>query len=55
MTPKAELMKAIKFKCIECCGGMREQVDGCELDDCPLYKYRPRFKKRVSKIVAEIK
>lgn len=32
---------AIKAKCLDCCCLDRIQVRECEIDDCPLWEYRP--------------
>ena len=39
---------AIKYFCLECCGGDRECIRNCEDKNCPLYPFRP-FKIRVKK------
>jgi hypothetical protein len=33
-------LKAIKAHCLDCSGGSRKEVQGCEIADCPLYPYR---------------
>ncbi len=33
-------MKAIRFKCLECCAGQRLEVRECLVVTCPLYCYR---------------
>ena len=42
--------KAIKDKCLECCNNQANEVKLCEIEDCPLHKYRlgknPDKKKR---------
>lgn len=32
--------KAIRAKCIDCCGGQRAEVRKCVSVDCPLHRYR---------------
>lgn len=36
MTP----LKAIRAKCVDCCGGSHYEVKLCPADDCPLWDYR---------------
>ena len=43
-----KLKQAIRKKCIECCGSLSE-ARRCEMDDCPLFKYRLGKIKRESK------
>lgn len=33
-------IKAIRLKCLDCCGGSRVEVRECELEDCSLWEYR---------------
>ena len=33
-------MKAIRHKCVECCGGQFNEVKQCPVVKCPLYPYR---------------
>ena len=35
-----ELIVAIRQKCLDCCGGMRKEVERCRIEKCPLHKYR---------------
>lgn len=35
-----ELLSAIRRKCMDCSGGMRNEVKGCKIRDCPLHPYR---------------
>ncbi len=37
---KAMLLSAIRRKCMDCSGNMRNEVRDCRIKDCPLYKYR---------------
>lgn len=32
--------KAIRQKCIDCCGGVHKEVKDCQIKDCPLWRYR---------------
>ncbi len=34
------LSRAIRAKCLDCCGGIRNEVRDCRLKDCPLWPYR---------------
>lgn len=43
---KSELWKAMRKMCLHCCGDMRSEVDECQAEDCPIFKYR--FGKAVS-------
>lgn len=45
-------LKAIRVKCIDCCGGSSREVQLCEIQDCPLFPYR--FGKRPSRVRREI-
>ena len=33
-------MKAIRARCIDCCGGQLYEVRLCPAEDCPLWVYR---------------
>lgn len=33
-------MKAIRAKCLDCCGGQYGEVKSCTCTDCPLYNFR---------------
>lgn len=33
-------MKAIKSKCVDCCGGSTREVKECTVESCPLFFYR---------------
>lgn len=33
-------MKAIRLKCLDCCNGSSNEVKECQIDKCPLYRYR---------------
>lgn len=37
---KKPLLKIIRAKCLECCGGSRHEVSLCSLTDCPNWPYR---------------
>lgn len=48
----AVLLVAIRAKCMECSGGMRREVHGCKLKECPLWPYRAvdaRYKPKPAK------
>jgi len=32
--------KAIRLKCIDCCGGNMAEVRRCPVENCPLWRYR---------------
>ena len=32
--------KAIRLKCIDCCGGNMAEVRKCDIISCPLWRYR---------------
>ena len=34
------LLEAIKLKCKDCCSGDLLEISKCEIEDCPLYKFR---------------
>lgn len=33
-------IKAIRAKCLDCCGGSAKEVRGCSAPHCPLFPYR---------------
>lgn len=33
-------VKAIRAKCLDCCGGQRLEVKECPVKDCPLWAFR---------------
>ncbi len=33
-------IKAIRKKCLECCGNHYSEIRHCEIIDCPLFPYR---------------
>lgn len=35
--------KAIHAKCLECSNHVREEINSCTVDTCPLWAYRPRY------------
>ena len=39
-TDTTALLKAIRKKCSDCCGGSRLEIDKCKLTGCPLHPYR---------------
>ena len=34
------IIKAIRAKCLDCCGVTKKEVHLCVLPHCPLYRYR---------------
>ena len=39
-------LQAIKAKCLDCCGGSREEVKYCSVDTCPLYVFKFELNKK---------
>lgn len=37
---KANLWRAIRAKCLDCCGNYTKEVEHCHLKDCKLWPYR---------------
>ena len=35
-----KIIRAIRAKCLDCCGGAKKEVALCVLPHCPLYRYR---------------
>ena len=33
-------IKAIRAKCLDCCGGDKQEVRMCPVSDCPIFPYR---------------
>ena len=33
-------MRAMRAKCLDCCGGSSSEVRRCEIAGCPLHEYR---------------
>lgn len=40
MADKITRAKAIRLKCLDCCGGIPAEVRRCTVDSCPLYPFR---------------
>ena len=40
MTAKAQILKSIRHKCIDCCADQLAEVRNCHLQDCSLWPYR---------------
>ena len=40
MTTKAELLKSIRRKCIDCCAGQMAEVRHCPVQTCYLWRFR---------------
>lgn len=53
MTREDELQAAINTKCLECSGGMRNEVRDCRLKSCALWPHRPYQRARVATCRAE--
>ena len=50
LTPK----QAVKYRCLDCCGGEKEEIKTCNVKSCVLYQYRRGHKGRVSvKLIRE--
>ena len=35
-----KVLEAIRFKCLDCCGGNNEELINCLVPECPLFAYR---------------
>lgn len=44
-----DVLKAVRRKCLDCCGNEVEEINGCPVEECPLYPYRPHYKERTPK------
>ena len=42
--------RAIRAKCIDCCGGNLENITNCTIIDCPLYMYRKGRKPKTEEL-----
>lgn len=40
MQERVSRSKAIRLKCLDCCGGQTAEVRKCPAQDCPLWRYR---------------
>ena len=40
MQKPTTLLRAIRAKCLDCCGGNSNEVKLCPCIDCPLYEFR---------------
>lgn len=40
MTTKAQIIRAIRSKCIDCCGGSKREVALCNATACDLWSFR---------------
>ena len=38
--PKSKLWRAIRAKCLDCCGNQQTEVRLCPAENCPLHPYR---------------
>lgn len=41
-------IKAIRAKCLDCCGGQRQEVKFCGAKDCPIWPYRHGHRPRAN-------
>jgi hypothetical protein len=48
MKTEMRVMKRIREKCLECCGGSPKEVRYCPLTDCPLWPVRFGHKPKVA-------
>ena len=39
-TERITRAKAIRLKCLDCCGQLRQEVKECPVTKCPLWRYR---------------
>lgn len=39
-TSHSNPVKAIRMKCVDCCGGMIREVEKCAIKNCALYPFR---------------
>ena len=46
-------MKAIRKKCIDCCGGSMQEVRFCTCEDCPLFGFRMGKRPVGDKVITE--
>lgn len=49
MGEREDLLRAIRRKCVYCCGGSVKEAARCRSEECPLWKYRPAFAQRQKK------
>ena len=40
MEKPMSLMKAVRAKCLDCCGGNKSVIPVCGIPNCPLYPFR---------------
>lgn len=40
MEKPMSLMKAVRAKCLDCCGGNKSVIPVCGISNCPLYPFR---------------
>lgn len=51
---KRPVMKAIKLKCLDCCGGSWEEVKNCQCkDNCFLHPFRLGHNPFVSRVMSD--
>ena len=46
-------IKAIRAKCLDCCGGQPKEVRLCSIEKCPLYQYRMGHRPKAEKTPTE--
>lgn len=42
--------KAIRLKCLDCCGGNNAEVRRCPAENCPLWRYRMGSEKKAEEL-----
>ena len=43
--------KAIRHKCLDCCGGNSAEVRRCPSENCPLWRYRMGSEKKAAELM----
>lgn len=38
---RLSFLRAIFAKCYECCGGVRAEIENCDIKECPLWPHNP--------------
>jgi len=52
---KTPLLKVIRKKCLDCCGGLHGEVRKCPIINCPLWPYRMAKNPFHTRIIAKDK